>query len=92
MKTIEERAKKYALQFEKRYQVAMFKAYIKGATEQKQIDDQHILFLADAHEHEKKMLVEKACEFIYEELANCEISCNVDVEIIIKRLKKTLQQ
>lgn len=85
MTIIEERAKKYALQFEKRYQVAMFKAYIKGVTDQKKIDDQHILFLADAHEHEKKLLIDKACEYLAE--FNKQVVFQVNIDDFRKEMK-----
>lgn len=81
MTIIEERAKKYALQFEERYQVAMFIAYIKGVTDQKKIDDQHILFIADAHEHQKKLLIDKACEWLKSHayhLATSDIKLNIE--------------
>lgn len=38
--------------------------YIKGATEQKQIDDQHMLHLVDACEQDKQLLIDKACEWL----------------------------
>lgn len=61
MKTIEVRATEYSNRYE-RVKLTRLRAYIDGATEQKKIDDQHILFLADAHEYEKKMLIDKACK------------------------------
>lgn len=66
MKTIKERAEDYANEnwTLDEANFACEDGYIKGATEQKQIDDQHILFLADSHEHEKKMLIDKACEWL----------------------------
>lgn len=68
--TIEERAKEYAFKYDEKYQVAMFKAYIEGATEQKQIDEMHSLLLEDAHQQEKIMLIDKVCDLMIEAVNN----------------------
>ena len=44
--------------------VAERDGYIRGAKEQKQIDEQHLLALQDAYETEKQLWIDKACEWL----------------------------
>lgn len=70
MATIEERAKRYTKrngeQYLSGFEQAEYDAYIKGATEQKAIDDEEWRKDMRYVNIQKQVLIDKACEWLYE--------------------------
>lgn len=77
MKTIEERAREASYANLDRLSPAFEEGYIKGATEQQEIDYEHYISLLEKKEYQLAIIIDKACEQFAEALEDLRVK-NVD--------------
>lgn len=98
MATIEERAKRYTnrngAQYLSGFEQAEYDAYIKGATEQKAIDDEEWRKDMRYLNIQKQALIDKACEWFLSQIDydNTGRECRVFFRDAVDRFRKAMEE